>query len=61
MGWLKKFLLGGVKVALKEAVAKLDDLQPKLRALIEKHGPDAADKIIDLIQEWANGVIDRSL
>ena len=61
MGWLKRFLLGGVKAALKEAVGKLDDLQPKLRELIEKHGPNAADKIIDLFQAWLNAAIDRSL
>lgn len=61
MGWLKKVLLGGVKTALKGCVAKLDDLQPKIRALIEQHGPDAADKIVDMFQDWINAAIDRSL
>ena len=59
MNWLKKWLLAGVKATLKGAVAKLDDVQADIKNLIIAHGPDAADKIVDLVQAKANGLIDK--
>lgn len=59
--WLKGVALSGVKGALKAGVAKMDDLQPRVRALIVQKGPDAADAIVDEVQDWLNGVIDRSI
>lgn len=58
---LKRWLLKGLKATLLEAIAAIDNLQPEMRKLILERGPDAADGIVDLIQDKAKELIDRTV
>jgi len=60
-GSVRRFLLGGLKGALLKSVDELDALEPKIKRLIEEKGPGAAVAIVDQVQDWLRGVIDRSL
>lgn len=60
-GRLRRFLFAGLKGALLEGVSELDNLEGPMRKLIQEKGPEAAVAIVDMIQAWLRGLIDRNL
>ena len=58
---IKGYLLAGAKAALLDGIDKMDDLEEPMRNLIIAHGPAAATKIVDLVQEKLRGVVTKLL